>query len=1372
MECFNNPFVGINNYLETEGNNNPWLASATYEEKDEYRFKGRKEDTSKILSMLQQNECVVCYAASGDGKSSLVNAGLCPAMRRIGLFPIKITFSTDEYNGKGLPFMSEDTNFVDFDRLMMSKINQAVENYRRDFITTHNIDGDYDIIFEKISKYENVDISDSLWWKLRTETIQIPFGVFDYIPVLIFDQFEEIFRATWKAEFFRWLENLMKETCPNEVAVKYNGSRDDLPSKRLFKLIFSMRYEFIGELDYWCSQRFYIPQLLKDRYFLRALNLEQAKQVIVEQSCGDEYALSTIRDKANEILKILSDERNCGLNNTPDGISAILLSILCYTYYKQIIKDNNTDLPSAKDLVKVFYNNICKCFFQNTPDLISLIERALVTSDGKRNRIRWRNVHELDVTITKNEEKCFTIGDILLLTNLIRKHDINNEEYIEFAHDKIAEVVKEKLDNEDIKEIQRRNRKKNIEKRRNLENVLTVSGRELFNNQFYIGESNFDRIPALSSILQISNKTNSGVVDNNAYMTSIAELLKGTYTRDSMICLAVVDSEFKDISFKDGVYFVSARLIDAGVNRGKVEKVRFLDRNKKLLCTRNGYCGINLKYDKNGNETSRVYVDENQMPTYNTHCYAEIRREYDPENNTPLKTRYYSPEGNPCAHFEGNYGFDSMYNEDGNEIRRIFVDALGNHCPLINGIYGQELIYSNNQLIYVVNLDKDNERTADDSGCISIEYIYEKDNVGNQYLKEEINCDKSLNKISNKSGYCILKYSYDSLGRIEYQDYCDEKGNPIIRTDGYSRIRIKYDDNGWPIIVSYHDIENNYVITEGASIVKRIYDEIGLEKEIRLLGPDGAPMYNKDGVCLIKIEYNRKSKLPESHIYCNHKGEIALTKDDRFCKVTKVWDKAGRYYINETHYSSSPDKPYEILTYEWLSPFEFFVKSSNDDINKHIKWNILKLPSYEEDLLGQESFHHKCMLYNDRGWLYKELYYNEDNTPYYDELGDAGTEYLYDESGQACGNASLDADGMRRVNSEGWSVIITKEKFDKSHVNTNYFYYDTDGSTPVLTKSGYHRLVNGDDGYRATYDIEGKPVNDEHGIAKCKVFQERDKEFLLFYNQDGLPACKDGCHKIVREYLDDDRSFFGIEFYDKNGVAVDIDGFSKRICKRSGFWSFSTYTIEYFNHSGNHVDGPNPLGQDYPIGCKFYLNTDKIPYYAISANGKIVVGSYWSENIGNIVLLLLIPLYYLLYKPCNWLFTIFARTMSLIRNQKAKKFPLIVVKNVVSQQTTFIANLANILPNDIVLSYGEWNYANFEVFEDAINSFKKVFNEHNNVYKQITIGRVHEDDESEPETSSFWVPANIGVQLYDEVREDASGKIEALLRKYKNTYNS
>lgn len=1367
-----NPFVGINSYLETEGNDNPWLASATYEEKDEYRFKGRKEDTSKILSMLQQNECVVCYAASGDGKSSLVNAGLCPAMRRIGLFPIKITFSTDEYNGKGLPFMSEDTSFVDFDKLMMAKINQAVENYRRDFMATHNIDGGYDIIFEKISKYENVDISDSLWWKLRTETIQIPFGVFDYIPVIIFDQFEEIFRATWKAEFFRWLEKLMRETCPNEVAVKYNGSRDDLPSKRLFKLIFSMRYEYIGELDYWCSQRFYIPQLLKDRYFLRALNLEQAKQVIVEQSCGDEYALSTIRDKANEILKILSDERNCGLNNTPDGISAILLSILCYTYYKQIIKDNNTDLPSAKDLVKVFYNNICKCFFQNTPDLISLIERALVNSDGKRNRIRWRNVHELDVIIAKYEEKSFTIGNILLLTNLIRKHDINNEEYIEFAHDKIAEVVKEKLDNEDIIEIQRRNRKKNIEKRRNIENVLTVYGRELFNNQYYVGESNSERQSALSAILHITENSISNTSET-AYRTSITELLKGSFLKDRMIGMTIMKDEeglsYHEHPFKDGVYYVIAGLIESGENKGKVEKVRFLDQQRRILYTRNGYCGIDLEYDDNGNEISRVFVDENNNPTYNIHCYAEIRRKYD-SNNMPIETRFYSPDRkNLSAHFEGNYGYDSEYDNNGNEIRRIFIGDDGKPCQLSNGIWGQEYGYnSENQIIFICNLDKKKERVSDDSGCISVRFSYDK--RGN--VVEEVCCDEKLNPILNNKGYCILRTNYNNLGLIESQDYYDVNGTPVMRTDGYFRLRIDYDNNGWPISISYHDINGNCVITEGGAIVKRAYDEIGLEKEIRFLAPDGTPMYIKDGRCCIKIEYGTKNKLPETYTFCNHKGEIVLTKEDCVCKRTRVWDEAGRHYIKEEFFNNSIDEPLEVSTYEWSNPFEYNIHYTKGGAKQHIKLNYNGNPIYEEDLLGQLQYHHKCLFYNEKGWLVKELLFNKDNTQYINEMGDVGLEFIYNESGQQCGEASIGENGERHINNEGWAVKIWKEKIDKNHVNKNYYYYDVDGITPILIKKGYHKYVEGDDGYEATYGIDEKPINNNAGYAKCKVKHEAGEVSFSYYDKDNVPVCNNGYHRIVFSSLCKEMSDIGlydIDYYNEKNEPVDIDGFSHRHIRKSGLFSFSNYIMEYTDSTGKLVDGPNPLGKEHPKGCKFYFNSDIEPYYGVSQKSKVILGNYWKENMQNILLIVLLTLYipfYSVYYLCKSCFN------NLKRTKKVDTIRLVSIKEIISQETTSIANHSGLLPGDIILSYGGWVFTDFNSPDDAINSFETAFNEKNNVYKPITIGRVHEDDESEPETSSFWVPGNIGVQLYDEVREDASGKIAALLRKFKNTYNS
>ena len=63
-------------------NNNPWLALSTYEEQDEYRFRGREVATKQVLNLIRQNDSVVCYAMSGSGKSSLINAGVCPQLRR------------------------------------------------------------------------------------------------------------------------------------------------------------------------------------------------------------------------------------------------------------------------------------------------------------------------------------------------------------------------------------------------------------------------------------------------------------------------------------------------------------------------------------------------------------------------------------------------------------------------------------------------------------------------------------------------------------------------------------------------------------------------------------------------------------------------------------------------------------------------------------------------------------------------------------------------------------------------------------------------------------------------------------------------------------------------------------------------------------------------------------------------------------------------------------------------------------------------------------------------------------------------------------------------------------------------------------------
>lgn len=1380
MNSSSNPYIGTDGFVSNRENGNPWMATATYEEKDEFRFKGRKEDTNKVLSMLQQNECVVCYAASGDGKSSLINAGLCPSLRRLGLFPIKITFSTNEYKGIDLPIVSEQSNLIDFDRLMATKIEQSVENYKKKFVSDHKIDGEYEITFEKISKFENVDISDSLWWKLRTETIQIPFGEFDYLPVLIFDQFEEIFRATWKAEFFRWLETFMKETCPNDIVARYNGKSDDLPTKRLFRVIFSMRYEYIGELDYWCSQHYFIPQLIKNRYFLRALNLQQAREVVTEQCCGDEFAQSTIRCKADDIIKRLLDEKNQNSCNATNEISAILLSILCFTYYNQILEKNDTNLPSAKDLVKTYYNRTCDEIFYDIPNILPLIEKELVSSDGTRKRIRRKDVDGVNIIVNNDSQESCTIGDLLLSRNILRKYNINNEEYIELVHDKIAEVVKDKLDEDKIKENNKKKREKNIKIRRNIENVLTVSGRELFNNQYYIGESNFERQSALSTILHIAEKPNNSASET-AYRTSIAELIKGSFMKKSMISMTIMGDDFQEYPFKDGVYYVVAGLIESGNNRGKIEKVRFLDKQRNILFTRNGYCGMNLKYDDCGNEISRVYVGNDQKAIYNIHCYAEIRRYYD-DNNMPIKTRYFSPEGKLCSHYEGNCGYDSVYDNNGNERQRIYVGEDGEPCQLSNGIWGQEYEYNfENQIICVSNLGKNKERSADDSGCVSVKYVY--DESGN--IIKEIYCDEKWNHVCIDKGYCILNTIYNSLGLIECQEYYDDKEVPVMRTDGYFRIKIEYDCNGWPISISYHDIDDNCVITEGAAIVKRMYDEIGLEKEIHFLAPDGSPMYDKNGRCQIKIEYNSISKLPQSFLFCNHNGEVALTKGDICCKIKKVWDETGRNVLKEEYYSYSTDEPSEILTYKWLTPFNFIVYSSNGNTQKHIKWNYKNLPVYEEDLIAEQQYHHKCMSYNERGWLIKELYCKKDNTPHIDELGDIGTEYIYDESGQLCGFASIGDDGERHINYEGWAVKKWMEKIDKNHVNKNYYYFDVDGITPIMIKEGYHRLVEGDDGYEATYDLDNLPVNNRAGYAKCKVKREDGIVSFSYYDQNNDPVCFNGCHRIVNKLIDQEMTklgLYGIEYFNEKGLPVNINGFSKRIIKKCGVFAFSEYIICYYDSNGKPADGPIPRSESKDRGHKLYIDSDYDIYYVKSKDGKVITNNFYKQNtidlIKAIIIIIAIPIYsvYLLCKYLFvhipvWMFRTIGRQMGLYKGGKIDSVQLISIKELVTQDNTSIANLANLLPLDIILSYGSWRYTDYGNTNDAINEFEKMFNLQNGNYKPITIGRIHENSSLEPEIFCFWVPGQIGIQLADEKRDNSSGKVSVLLRKYRELLN-
>ncbi len=414
-------------------NNNPWIALGSYEEKDANRFYGRDDDTEQLLNMLLQNDYAVCYAASGDGKSSLINAGLCPALRKTGFFPIKISCTSAEYEGKGIP--TDKKGRYDFDTFFLKKIEERLKEREKYYEQKGWVDKDCKVYFEKTATYKNVQIDLSLWWKLRTETIQIPYGEYDYIPVLIFDQFEEFFSAQWVKDFFVWLEQLSNDNCPDEILMECteNGlSIEDLPNKKAFKLLISMRYEYAGELDYYIQQKTYIPSLSRNRYFLKPFTKEQAVEIINSQAQNrpdDEISLK-LCEHATEITEHILSKKG------RDEVSSILLSIVCYELYETwSIRQNSTIDIDVKKIIYNYYNKIIRITGLSRKDKKN-IEKALISSSRKRLRIPCDKINGI------NKESIAKLTE----SHILRKSTFGDVDYIELVHDSLAEIIGEKND--------------------------------------------------------------------------------------------------------------------------------------------------------------------------------------------------------------------------------------------------------------------------------------------------------------------------------------------------------------------------------------------------------------------------------------------------------------------------------------------------------------------------------------------------------------------------------------------------------------------------------------------------------------------------------------------------------------------------------------------------------------------------------------------------------------------------------------------------------------------------------------------------------------------------------------------------------------
>lgn len=423
---------------------NPYLRLKSYSETDAQYFKGRESESGEIFDLLQRNDVVVLYSESAEGKSSILAAGLYPRLRRHNFLPVSIVFTEDEFAEKS----------PDFDAIVLGRIRQAMaeanpggqEPMAPDFARKVNESE----CFEWVSTSDvelpqdsesAAALTGSAWWMLRDFAIE-RYGV-RVCPVLVFDQFEEVFTraaSAWTDAFFGWLERLFSDNVPEAVGNALDAFPEDeepeFSTRKDFRTIVSMRNEYMGELDYWGVQRHFLPEFKNSRYCLRALTLDEAEEVLDLRFADRPELKKSVLAALSGVpaSKLAEAQRELPM------VPAMLLSVVCGVLCEE--KSAQKYLDNLKDGNSTAVDNILWDFYRTSmrecrigPTMRKYLEDVLVDKGGKRVRTKVdsKALHRIgfrDKILPQLKKK-----------GLVKTSRINGEDYVELVHDRLAAII-------------------------------------------------------------------------------------------------------------------------------------------------------------------------------------------------------------------------------------------------------------------------------------------------------------------------------------------------------------------------------------------------------------------------------------------------------------------------------------------------------------------------------------------------------------------------------------------------------------------------------------------------------------------------------------------------------------------------------------------------------------------------------------------------------------------------------------------------------------------------------------------------------------------------------------------------------------------
>ena len=396
----------------------PWPGLMPFNEAASAFFHGRDGEAKALFRLIKRETLSVLFGQSGLGKSSLLNAGLFPRLRQEDFLPvyIRLDVTTQAPDLSAQVFAAIQHNCQQHNVALTAEADQFTTLWQ--FFHTQTID----------------------FWSARNRLLT---------PVLVFDQFEEIFTLGRHAEgvtescmtLLSALADLIENRMPEALAEQLEDAPETQHQldfgKQHYKVVFCFREDYLPEFE---ELRTLIRPIMLNRMRISSMSGRAALEAILRS--GGHIVQP---DVASQIVRFVAAPRAHTADSALErlAVEPALLSVVCRELNNQRLRSGRTQI-TADLLINEAQQKIIQNYYQSSfagidPLVQAFVEDQLLTDAG------YRNSYALDDALlipglTRNAI------DTLVVRRLLRLEDRAGVLRVELTHDVLTSVAREHRD--------------------------------------------------------------------------------------------------------------------------------------------------------------------------------------------------------------------------------------------------------------------------------------------------------------------------------------------------------------------------------------------------------------------------------------------------------------------------------------------------------------------------------------------------------------------------------------------------------------------------------------------------------------------------------------------------------------------------------------------------------------------------------------------------------------------------------------------------------------------------------------------------------------------------------------------------------------